>query len=101
MVRAAPMQSYSAYSLFKQALGGHAGWQRQWRSPEPKAEYDVIIVAPAATGSHRALSRQGTRHHQGRGGREGLARGGNTGRNTTIIRSNYLFDESAALYEHA
>ncbi len=44
------MKNYSAFSLFKQALGGHAGWQRQWRSPEPKAEYDAIIVGAGGHG---------------------------------------------------
>ena len=96
------MQSYSAFSLFKQALGGHAGWQRQWRSPEPKAEYDVVIVG--AGGHGLATAHYLAKEHDITNVavlEKGWLGGGNTGRNTTIIRSNYLFDESAALYEHA
>jgi sarcosine oxidase subunit beta len=88
--------------LFKQALGGHAGWQRQWRSPEPKAEYDVIIVGAGGHGlatAHYLAKEHGITNVAVV--EKGWLGGGNTGRNTTIIRSNYLFDESAALYEHA
>ena len=96
------MQNYSAFSLFKQALGGHAGWQQQWRSPEPKAEYDVIIVG---AGGHGLATAYYLAEEHGITNvavvEKGWLGGGNTGRNTTIIRSNYLFDESAALYEHA
>jgi nicotinamidase-related amidase len=88
--------------LFKQALGGQAGWQRQWRSPEPKAEYDVIIVGAGGHGlatAHYLAKEHGITNVAVV--EKGWLSGGNTGRNTTIIRSNYLFDESAALYEHA
>ncbi|MBN8942764.1 MAG: sarcosine oxidase subunit beta family protein [Rhizobiales bacterium] len=96
------MQNYSALSLFRRALGGHAGWQRQWRSPEPKAEYDVVIVG--AGGHGLACAYYLAKEHGITNVavvERGWLGGGNTGRNTTIIRSNYLFDESAALYEHA
>src|SRR5271163_4376629 len=102
MVRADAMQNYSALSLFRQAIGGHLGWQRQWRSPEPKGKYDVIIVGG---GGHGLAAAYYLAKEHGITNvavvEKGWLGGGNTGRNTTIIRSNYLFDESAALYEHA
>ena len=95
------MQSYSAFSLFKQALGRDGGWERQWRSPQPKTEYDVIIVG---VGGHGLATAYYLAKEHGITKVAVLEKawlgGGNTGRNTTIIRSNYLFDESAALYEH-
>jgi sarcosine oxidase subunit beta len=96
------MQRFSAFALARLALSGHADWQRQWRSPEPQAAYDAIIIGGGGHGLATAYYL--ARDH-------GLRRiavlekswigGGNTGRNTTIIRSNYLFDASARLYDHA
>ncbi|MGH7104299.1 MAG: sarcosine oxidase subunit beta family protein [Acetobacteraceae bacterium] len=96
------MQRYSALSLFRRSFGGHHGWEPQWRSPEPKSEYEAVIIGGGGHGL-------GTAYHLAKdhGMRniavleKGWLGGGNTGRNTTIIRSNYLFDESAALYDHA
>ena len=85
----------------RQALG-QATWPEQWRSPEPKAAYDVVIVG--AGGHGLATAYYLAREHGMRNVavlERGWLGGGNTGRNTTIIRSNYLHDESAALYEHA
>ncbi len=96
------MQKFSGFSLIRQALSGHQGWQAQWRTPEPKASYDAIIVGGGGHGLGAAYYM--AREH----GLKNIAvlergwiGGGNTGRNTTIIRSNYLFDESAALFDHA
>ncbi|MGL4444459.1 MAG: sarcosine oxidase subunit beta family protein [Alsobacter sp.] len=88
--------------MFRRALGGHAGWQRQWRSPEPKAEYDVVIVGAGGHGlatAYYMAKEHGLRNIAVL--EKGWLGGGNTGRNTTIIRSNYLWEESQALYEHA
>src|ERR1700726_5331613 len=96
------MQKFSALSLFRRGLGGHANWQRQWRSPDPKPQYDVVIVGAGGHGLATAFylaSRYGITNVAVV--ERGWIGGGNTGRNTTIIPSNYLFDESAALYDHA
>ena len=97
-----PPQKYSIFSLARQAMQGHQGWQAAWRSPEPKQEYDVIIVGGGGHGLATAyyLAKE---TNVGRIAvlEKGWLAGGNTARNTTIIRSNYLCDESAKLYGHA
>jgi sarcosine oxidase, subunit beta len=96
------MQRFSALSLLGRALGGHRGWKPQWRRAAPQAAYDAIVIGGGGHGLGTAyyLARE---HRLGRIAvlEKGWIGGGNTGRNTTIIRSNYLFDESAALYDHA
>jgi sarcosine oxidase subunit beta len=96
------MQKFSGFNLFAKALRGHQDWQPQWRSPEPKAAYDVIIIGGGGHGlatAYYLAKEHGIRNVAIL--EKGWIGGGNTGRNTTIIRSNYLFDESAALYDHA
>ncbi|MBO1327983.1 sarcosine oxidase subunit beta family protein [Acetobacter suratthaniensis] len=96
------MQKFSAFSLFRQALGAHQGWKPQWRSVKPKAAYDIIIVGGGGHGLGAAyyLAKQHGLRNIAVVERGWLA-GGNTARNTTIIRSNYLFDESSSYYEHS
>ena len=94
------LTSFSAWSLLRRAFGGT--WGEQWRSPEPKAAYDAVIVGAGGHGLATAwylASEHGFRRIAVLD--KGWLGGGNTGRNTTIIRSNYLWDESAAIYEHA
>ena len=96
------MQRYSVFAVAREAFRHHAGWERAWRSPEPKKHYDVIIIG---AGGHGLA----TAYHLGKNHgvknvaviEKGWLGGGNTGRNTTIIRSNYLQDPSAAIYEKA
>jgi sarcosine oxidase subunit beta len=96
------LQHYSAFSLFKHALSHHQHWQQAWRNPEPKPYYDIIIVGGGGHGLATAyyLAKE---HNIKRIAvlEKGYLGGGNTGRNTTIVRSNYLWDEAAQLYEHA
>ncbi|MEZ5715631.1 MAG: sarcosine oxidase subunit beta family protein [Paracoccaceae bacterium] len=96
------MRRYSAFAVAREAARFHSGWERAWRSPRPKAKYDVIIVG---AGGHGLA----TAYYLGKNFgitnvaviEKGWLGGGNTGRNTTIIRSNYLQDPSAAIYEKA
>ncbi len=96
------MKRYSAFAIAREAIRFHSGWQRAWRDPAPKKKYDVIIVG----GGGHGLA---TAYYLGRNFgitnvavlEKGWLGGGNTGRNTTIIRSNYLQDQSAAIYEKA
>ena len=96
------MQRFSGFSLFKRGLSGHRDWQPQWRKAEPKPAYDAIIVGGGGHGlgaAYYLAKEHGLTNVAVL--EKGWIGGGNTGRNTTIIRSNYLRDESAALYDHA
>ncbi len=96
------MTRYSAFAIAREAFRDHLGWRRAWASPEPRAAYDVVVIG--AGGHGLATAYYLARNH----GitdvavlEKGWLGGGNTGRNTTIIRSNYLQDPSAAIYEKA
>jgi len=96
------MKKYSAFAVAREALRDHLGWEKAWQSPEPRSTYDVIIIG---AGGHGLA----TAYYLGKNYgitnvailEKGWLGGGNTGRNTTIIRSNYLQDPSAAIYEKA
>ena len=97
------MKHFSAARLAREALRGQSGWTEHWRSPDrPAPAYDAVIVGAGGHGLATAyyLAKQhGIRRVAVL--EKGWLGGGNTGRNTTIIRSNYLMEESAALYDHA
>ena len=90
---------YSAWRLLKEGLTGNRGWSRMWREPKLQPEYDIIIVG---AGHGMAAAYYLAKLH-------GISRvavieknwlgSGNTGRNTTIIRSNYLLRENQPFYE--
>ena len=94
------MKRYSAFAIAREAFRFHSGWERAWKSPTPKAEYDVVIVG---AGGHGLATAYYLAKNHGITNvavlEKGWLGGGNTGRNTTIIRSNYLQDESAAIFE--
>ncbi|HEV3019749.1 MAG TPA: sarcosine oxidase subunit beta family protein [Burkholderiaceae bacterium] len=93
---------YSILSLARNALTGHRNWPQAWRSPPPKRQYDVLIVGGGGHGlatAYYLASLHGVRNVAVL--EKGWLGGGNTARNTTIVRSNYLWDESTRLYEHS
>ncbi|PTV97304.1 heterotetrameric sarcosine oxidase beta subunit [Rhodobacter aestuarii] len=96
------MRRYSIFAVAREALRYHSGWEKAWASPEPKKRYDVIIVGAGGHGLATAYY-LGKVHGITNVAiiEKGWLGGGNTGRNTTIIRSNYLQDPSAAIYEKA
>ncbi|WP_417806871.1 sarcosine oxidase subunit beta family protein [Thioclava sp.] len=96
------MKRYSMFAVAREAMRYHAGWERAWRSPEPKKRYKVVVVG---AGGHGLA----TAYYLGKVHgitdvaviEKGWLGGGNTGRNTTIIRSNYLQDASSAIFDKA
>ena len=96
------MRRYSALALLRESLSGHRGWQRAWADATPRDHYDVVIIGG---GGHGLATAYYLAKEHGITNvavlEKGWIGGGNTGRNTTIVRSNYLWDESARLYDHA
>lgn len=91
---------YSALALLRGALTSHRHWQPAWTSPDPRSAYDVVIVG---AGGHGLAAAYYLAKNHGVTDvaviERGWLGGGNTGRNTTVVRSNYLFRESARIYD--
>lgn len=96
------MANYSAFTLAREAFNGHKGWAPAWRAAKPKAKYDVVIIGGGGHGLATAYYLAKVHGVTNVAVLErGWIGGGNTGRNTTVIRSNYYYPESLALYDLA
>src|SRR6202795_216313 len=93
-------QRFSAFALLRRGLAGHPSWQPQWRKASPKPSYDAVIVGG---GGHGLATAYYLAKEHGLTNiavvEKGWLGGGNTGRNTTIVRSNYHLDPNAHFYE--
>ena len=91
---------YSGFRVIKEALTGHRGWGPAWRSPDPSSEYDYVIIGGGGHGLATAyyLAKE-FKQSKIAVLEKGWIGGGNVGRNTTIIRSNYLLDGNEPFYE--
>ena len=96
------MARYSAWSVFKNGLTGQKGWERVWRDPEPQKSYDIVIVG---AGLHGLATAYYLAKNHGLKNiavvEKGWLGGGNAGRNTTIVRSNYMMPGNRQFYEHS
>jgi sarcosine oxidase subunit beta len=91
---------FSAFTLARNALSSHEHWPQLWRNVEPRSRYDVVIVGGGGHGlatAYYLAKEHGIRNVAVI--EKGWLGGGNTGRNTTVVRSNYFYPESARLYE--
>ena len=96
------MQRYSIFSLARNALSHHRNWQRAWRSPTPKARYDAVIIGGGGHGlgaAHYLAKEHGMTNIAVL--EKGWIGGGNTGRNTMTVRSNFLREASVPFHEHS
>ena len=96
------MTRYSAWSVFKNGLTGQKGWTRAWRDPEPKTAYDIVIIGGGLHGlatAYYLAKNHGLKNIAVV--EKGWIGGGNAGRNTTIIRSNYMMPGNSQFYEHS
>ncbi|MFQ5438196.1 MAG: FAD-dependent oxidoreductase, partial [Paracoccaceae bacterium] len=93
---------YSAWQILKNGLTGNTGWKPVWRNPEPKSHYDVIIIGGGGHGLSTAyyLARE---HGMTNIAvlEKGYLGGGNIGRNTTIVRANYMLNGNSQFYSHS
>ncbi|MCV2872314.1 sarcosine oxidase subunit beta family protein [Defluviimonas sp. WL0050] len=91
---------YSGFKVIKEALTGHKGWKPAWRDPQPQDRYDYVIIGG---GGHGLATAYYLAKEFGKARiavlEKGWIGGGNVGRNTTIIRSNYLLDGNEPFYE--
>jgi len=96
------MTRFSGWNVFWNGLIGQTGWQRQWRAPQPKPDYDVVIVGGGIHGlatAYYLAKNHGLKNIAVL--EKGWLGGGNAGRNTTIVRSNYMMPGNREFYEHS
>lgn len=96
------MRGYSAFNLLRHAVSGHRSWKPVWRSPEPRKNYDVLIIGAGGHGlatAYYLAKKHGIKNVAVL--EKGWLGGGNTGRNTQITRSNYFWPQSAAFFDHS
>jgi len=93
---------FSALKVFTQGLSGNKGWKPHWRDPEPKAEYDIILIGG---GGHGLATAYYLAKNHGLTNiavlEKGYIGGGNVGRNTTIVRANYFLPGNSEFYSHS
>ena len=96
------MSRYSAWQIVKQGLTGNKSWEPAWRDASPKSSYDVIIIGG---GGHGLATAYYLAKNHGITNvaviEKGWIGGGNAGRNTTIVRSNYFMEGNTEFYEHS
>ena len=96
------MTRFSAWNVIRNAFNDQKGWTRQWRDPELKSEYDIVIVGGGLHGLATAYYL--SKNHGIKNIailEKGWIGGGNGGRNTTIVRSNYARPGNREFYEHS
>ncbi|MAI58784.1 MAG: sarcosine oxidase subunit beta [Rhodobacteraceae bacterium] len=93
---------FSAFELFKQGVTGNKGWKPHWRTPKPKAVYDIVIIGGGGHGLSTAYYL--AKNHKINNVavlEKGYLGGGNIGRNTTIVRANYMMPGNSEFYSHS
>ncbi|WP_170598159.1 sarcosine oxidase subunit beta family protein [Ruegeria arenilitoris] len=93
---------FSGFRVLKEGLTGNKGWTAHWRDPEPKAEYDIVIIGG---GGHGLSTAYYLAKEHGLTNvavlEKGYIGGGNVGRNTTIVRANYFLQGNSEFYSHS